>query len=339
MFGSTLTTNLLQFNLTPVESEIASPVDGSLLSESEQTFTLTRGVGVKYKWIYFGTSKGQNDIEAKFISNDELEHTFDLQSNSKEIYVRLWSYINNSWTFNDYEYSIKQSEPANNLTENFSFEEGDIFPGGWKFSASQGNSVEWDDSVKRGGSKSIKLINNNSGRVRAISSRWNELDKVVRTLTISGYTRQSDFNGGFHTLSLRVLFADGSIQFKHIKYAVKNNIWQYRSETFNFSKDVESFMVFCQLNKTTGTVWFDDISVVNSDNEVLHNGGFEKENPPDFWRYSLSSGNGAFWDRNNSYTGEKSVKLVNTNKRVARFIMMGECKFVNPTRSHIIIWC
>ncbi len=88
---------------TAAKAAITAPAPGSTLTGSSITFTWTAGSAVQRYWLFIGTSVGNNDIYGAD-QNLNLSATVTVPVNGKALYVRLWSYINGAWQFNDYQY-------------------------------------------------------------------------------------------------------------------------------------------------------------------------------------------------------------------------------------------
>jgi hypothetical protein len=85
------------------KAEMTSPAAGSTLSGASVTFQWTKGSAVQRYWLMLGTSVGNNDI---YGGDQNLNQSAQVTApvNGKPIYVRLWSYINGAWQYNDYTY-------------------------------------------------------------------------------------------------------------------------------------------------------------------------------------------------------------------------------------------
>jgi hypothetical protein len=86
------------------KAKMTSPVNGSTFSSSTVTFYWTAGTGVSQYFIYVGNSTGANDIYSANTGQSLSQTVYGIPTDGRTIYVRLWSYINGSWQFNDYTY-------------------------------------------------------------------------------------------------------------------------------------------------------------------------------------------------------------------------------------------
>jgi hypothetical protein len=108
-----------QFNAassTGVAATLTSPANGSTL-DSTQTFTWTAGYLVTDYYLWIGTCPGCNDI----VNEDEkqnLTRTLTLPANGTTIYVTLFSYIQGSWFYWQYEFQEGTGRPVRVFVDN-----------------------------------------------------------------------------------------------------------------------------------------------------------------------------------------------------------------------------
>ncbi|OGE87650.1 MAG: hypothetical protein A2760_02515 [Candidatus Doudnabacteria bacterium RIFCSPHIGHO2_01_FULL_50_67] len=94
-------------------AKMTSPVANSVISP-QTTFSWSAGTGVSEYWLGVGTtldSLGKDpwgDIYAQSTGTDTSVTVSGIPQNGAPIYVRLWSLINGSWTFVDYQYTASQ---------------------------------------------------------------------------------------------------------------------------------------------------------------------------------------------------------------------------------------
>ncbi|MCP4105940.1 MAG: hypothetical protein GY749_10450 [Desulfobacteraceae bacterium] len=86
------------------KAEIQSPVPGSVLSSTTETFTWNN-VGADQYWLWIGTTKGSNDIYSDNQGTNNSKLVTGLPDNGIILYVRLLSYVNGEWLYNDYTYT------------------------------------------------------------------------------------------------------------------------------------------------------------------------------------------------------------------------------------------
>jgi len=88
----------------PAKASIISPTPGSTLPGSSATFTRDDGVGVTDYSIQVGTSLGSGNLLHIYAGMPSSVTLTNLPTNGSTIYVRLWSYVNGGWFYNDYQY-------------------------------------------------------------------------------------------------------------------------------------------------------------------------------------------------------------------------------------------
>jgi len=90
---------------------MSSPTPGSTLSTSSATFSWTAGSGVSSYWLYIGTTgAGSNNIFSQ--GGTQRTRTVTGLPASGTLYVRLYSYINSAWQYNDYTYTMNAAVKA-----------------------------------------------------------------------------------------------------------------------------------------------------------------------------------------------------------------------------------
>lgn len=90
-------------NGTP--AAITSPVNGSTLVASSQTFQWNTGTNVAQYRLWVGTSAGGKDLYNQSTGLTQQATVTGLPVNGSTVYVRLNSYINGLWLYNDYSYT------------------------------------------------------------------------------------------------------------------------------------------------------------------------------------------------------------------------------------------
>lgn len=93
---------------TPVKAALTAPAPGSTLPGSTVTFTWSPGTAVQRYWLFLGTSAGNNDLYGAD-QNQNTAATVTVPANGKPVFVRLWSYINGAWQYNDYTFAAAGS--------------------------------------------------------------------------------------------------------------------------------------------------------------------------------------------------------------------------------------
>jgi len=83
--------------------QMSSPLPGSTLAGSSQTFTWTAGSGISAFWLSVGTSVGGNNLFDKSVGLSSTATVTGLPT-SGTVYVRLW-WLASSWGYADYTYT------------------------------------------------------------------------------------------------------------------------------------------------------------------------------------------------------------------------------------------
>ena len=89
--------------ILPKSATMASPAPGSKLTGSA-TFTWNAAGGASAYQLYVGTSQGAADI-AWFAPTTGLSQAVSNIPSGRTIYVRLWTQMGTTWTYNDYIYT------------------------------------------------------------------------------------------------------------------------------------------------------------------------------------------------------------------------------------------
>ena len=92
-------------DMEPALAEITSPSTGTTFTSDRVTFSWNAGVGVKYKRLMVGTSRGSSDLKYLYTTDREGSVTVNCPINNTAVYARLYSYINNVWEYIDYEFT------------------------------------------------------------------------------------------------------------------------------------------------------------------------------------------------------------------------------------------
>eukprot|EP00127_Corallochytrium_limacisporum_P003122 Clim_evm51s146 gene=Clim_evmTU51s146 len=134
------------------------------------------------------------------------------------------------------------------------------------WSDSFGNGFEYDDQDSNGGLWSARMTNTNLAEVRAAlqyvtfppNVKSFEASAWSKTLTVSG-SKNNDFS-----LYVDVQLEDETWSYGHIvPMNVGTHDWQRVSVSGTFDQNIAQVFVYCLFRKHTGTVWFDDIIVVD----------------------------------------------------------------------------
>jgi PKD repeat protein len=87
------------------KATMRTPSPGSTLTGSSQTFTWNAGRDVSSYSLWVGTIQGGNDIYTSSATTATSINVTKIPTHGKTVYVRLRSYINGAWQYNDYPYT------------------------------------------------------------------------------------------------------------------------------------------------------------------------------------------------------------------------------------------
>ena len=83
---------------------MTSPVNGSQLASTTQTFTWTSVSGATQYWLSLGSTIGGTNIYNQATGTSTSRTVTGLPSNGSMIYARLWTQYGGAWLYNDYSY-------------------------------------------------------------------------------------------------------------------------------------------------------------------------------------------------------------------------------------------
>ncbi len=116
-------------SVTPVKAAITSPSPGSTLPATTATFQWNAGQAVTRYFLFVGRWQGGNTLFSQDMGTSLSATVSGLPSDGSTIYVRLWSYIQGAWQFNDYVFTATGSQPAGQKGELISPAPGSTLPG------------------------------------------------------------------------------------------------------------------------------------------------------------------------------------------------------------------
>ena len=100
----TLLGGLLAAVAAEAHAVLQTPAPGTVLAGATVMFTWSAGSGVAQYWLTVGSSVGGQDLYSQ-AQGTSLSHTVSgLPTDGRVLYVRLYSFINGAWPFNDYTY-------------------------------------------------------------------------------------------------------------------------------------------------------------------------------------------------------------------------------------------
>jgi hypothetical protein len=96
--------NDYSYTAATARAAMLTPQPTSTLSGPSATFTWSSVPGTQQYWMWIGTSPGGNELYNQGQSLNTSANVAGLPTNGATLYVRLFTYINNTWQFNDYQY-------------------------------------------------------------------------------------------------------------------------------------------------------------------------------------------------------------------------------------------
>jgi uncharacterized protein YkwD len=88
----------------PAKSSILSPTPGSELPGEDVTFAWSAGSGAQEYFLYVGTSRGRNNLYAASLGMNRQTTVYNLPTDGRTLYVRLWTLLPGGWAYTDYTY-------------------------------------------------------------------------------------------------------------------------------------------------------------------------------------------------------------------------------------------
>ncbi|MFZ5929370.1 MAG: hypothetical protein ACOYX1_18200 [Acidobacteriota bacterium] len=99
-------------SVTAVKAALTSPAPGSVLAGTSATFQWSAGQAVTRYFLFVGRWQGGNTIFSQDMGTSLSATVSNLPADGSTVYVRLWSYIQGAWQFNDYVFTASGSQPA-----------------------------------------------------------------------------------------------------------------------------------------------------------------------------------------------------------------------------------
>ena len=90
---------------TSAKSLITTPAGGTTLAGSTVTFGWTAGSGWTYRYLTVGTTPGGQDLFSNHVGSAASQSVSGIPRGSRTIYVRLQSYINGAWQYDEKTYT------------------------------------------------------------------------------------------------------------------------------------------------------------------------------------------------------------------------------------------
>ena len=198
-----------------------------------------------------------------------------------------------------------------NVISNGDFEESQSYWTNWKSSGDF--SVETDASVKKNGSKSLKLHNGTTLSRGSFSETIDATQLLGKALNITQWLKSNSLTG---PIRLRATYTDangnavGSMDVKTVGISGTTD-WNQQTYTFNVpnNSNIKNVTIEYVYDNCTGTLWVDGIDgestaqVVTTN--VISNGDFEESQS--YWNTWKSSGD--FSVENRRFSKEKWIKI------------------------------
>lgn len=99
-------------SVTPVKAALTSPSPGSVLPGATATFQWNAGQAVTRYFLFVGRWQGGNTIFSQDMGASLSATVNNLPADGLPVHVRLWSYIQGAWQFNDYVFTASGAQPA-----------------------------------------------------------------------------------------------------------------------------------------------------------------------------------------------------------------------------------
>ncbi len=92
-----------------LKAQMISPAPNSRFTSTSVTFNWSAGSGATNYWLYVGSTLGGSEYyNSNSLSSSVLSRSVtNLPSTGRQLYVRLWTYVNGGWQYNDYSYTSK----------------------------------------------------------------------------------------------------------------------------------------------------------------------------------------------------------------------------------------
>ncbi len=128
----------------------------------------------------------------------------------------------------------------------------------------------WDDTESHSGQYSLKITNETGSNVYWAGQLVQFETPYPRTLTLGGWAKGIDVgpNAWINGYLFKIIFADGSYQWFYpdeLQFPSGNFNWQLKQVTKTWTKDIIAVMPFACLYETTGTMWFDDVTLTSGE--------------------------------------------------------------------------
>ncbi|MCX7603273.1 MAG: hypothetical protein N2036_04275 [Bryobacteraceae bacterium] len=130
-------------SVTPAKAEMTSPAPGSTLPGTSATFQWTAGQAVTRYFLFVGRWPGGNTVFSQDMGTSLSATVTNLPADGLPVHVRLWSYIQGGWQYNDYTYTASGTRPPGEKGQIIAPAPGSTLPGSTAtFTWTQGSRVD-----------------------------------------------------------------------------------------------------------------------------------------------------------------------------------------------------
>lgn len=178
--------------------------------------------------------------------------------------------LNSGFFVGDIKDSFADLSP--NMLLNPGFESWDDLADGWS-AYSSGYSR---DTQAHSGSSSLKASATSTSILAGAYQvvRFNESQAHYRTLKVSGWSRAEAVSGNIdddYSIYVDVTYDDGShLWGQTARFVTGTHEWQYAQKIIELERPVVEIYVYCLFRNHVGTVWFDDIKLVETSQSLPH---------------------------------------------------------------------
>src|SRR4030095_7382404 len=92
-------------SIEPMPAQMTSPIPGSTLTSSIETFTWNTGTGLYQYWLRVGSTRGGTELYDQDQDTGLSATVSGLPTNGSTVHVRLKSRIGTNWLNSDYTYT------------------------------------------------------------------------------------------------------------------------------------------------------------------------------------------------------------------------------------------
>jgi RHS repeat-associated protein len=248
-----------------------------------------------------GTAAFDNiQLQEGWLSNESstlVNDDFELDANKDG--------LPDSWIF-----STPESAPTDGIDTTQTVHEEGYGDNTLKISSSSG-SKWFGQTVKLSGSKGSQIT----------LSGWSKAQSITAASTVN------------YDIAMKVSYTDTTTQWFYLPFTNSNHDWEYKERTVTIPKDYKNYIVYARYSSPVGTIWFDDVSAVQtlgntamvSRYNMAENGSFEAGTDTTVQAWGVNtSGSGATVSVVNSYedsySGDRAMRVTNSTAGGNTFI-------------------